>query len=409
MGCAAVGLPTQCNGLVFLGSPLQCEASGLPSTIPWTFEQRPGNALAAPLAAPANSNWLARPDAARGRGGAGRAIGAADRPHARRGGNCTLPGSRDLADAGLVVLGRLGLPSWRVACAALLPWLTLNLCPGAARAAPYQAISDILGASIPLDWRTPDPQDLLYMELPAGRVIIELAPDFAPRHVANVRALVRERYFDGLSINRVQDNYVVQWGDPEEKNRRPVLQAQTHLPAEFSRPSHSLAFDVLPEKDVYAPEVGFSRGFPAARDRAQDRAWLAHCYAMVGAARDVDADSGGGTELYAIIGHAPRQLDRNVTLLGRVLRGIEYLSSLPRGTGEKGFYESPAQRLPIRSVRVAADLDPAQRTDLEVLRTDTLTCCAGRRVASQPARRVDQGARGAHRVVQRAMPVRLKP
>src|SRR4029077_19586463 len=99
-----------------------------------------------------------------------------------------------------------------------------------------------------------------------------------------------------------------------------------------------------------------SGGFPAARDPASGRAWLAHCYGMVGAGRENDADSGGGPELYAVIGHAPRHLDRNVTLLGRVVLGIERLSVLPRGTAAMGFYEKPEERVPIRSLKVAADL-----------------------------------------------------
>jgi hypothetical protein len=74
-----------------------------------------------------------------------------------------------------------------------------------------------------------------------------------------------------------------------------------------------------------------------------------------------------------VIGHSPRQLDRNVTLLGRVVRGIELLSSLPRGTGPLGFYEKAEQRLPLRALRVAADVPVADRTPLEVLRTDTPT------------------------------------
>jgi peptidylprolyl isomerase len=85
----------------------------------------------------------------------------------------------------------------------------------------------------------------------------------------------------------------------------------------------------------------------------------------------VASDSGGGTDLYVVTGHAPRHLDRNVTLLGRVVKGMEMLSVLPRGTGALGFYERPEQRIPVRSVRVAADVPPAERTPLEVLRTDT--------------------------------------
>ncbi len=242
-----------------------------------------------------------------------------------------------------------------------------------ARAAPYQGIDEIIRASSSADWRVPDPDNLLLLDLPAGRVIIELAPAFAPNHVANVRALAREKYFDGLFIYRVQDNYVVQLGDPDEKNPRPIRHAKARLPAEFSRPSAGLPFDRLPEKDVYAPEVGFSDGFPVARDGAGGNAWLAHCYAMVGAGRDDDAGSGGGTEIYAVIGHAPRHLDRNVTLFGRVLQGIERLSSLPRGPAPMGFYEDASLRLPIQAVRIAADIDPAQRPRIAVMRTDTPT------------------------------------
>jgi peptidylprolyl isomerase len=231
--------------------------------------------------------------------------------------------------------------------------------------------ADVLAASTPADWRPLDPQSTLYMELPAGRVIIELAPQFAPHYVANVEALAREGYFNGLSVERVQDNYVVQWGDPEGK--KPIHAAQRTLAAEFERSSRGLSFMPLAETDTYAPEVGFSDGFPVALDPKLGRAWLIHCYGMVGAGRDSDVDSGGGTELYAVIGHAPRHLDRNVTLLGRVVQGMEILSSLPRGTGALGFYEKPEQRVPLKSFKVAADVPEAQRTPLEELRTDTQT------------------------------------
>jgi peptidylprolyl isomerase len=231
--------------------------------------------------------------------------------------------------------------------------------------------ADVLAASTPADWRPLDPQSTIYMELPAGRVIIELAPQFAPHYVANVEALARESYFSGLSVERVQDNYVVQWGDPEGK--KPIHAAQRTLAAEFERSSRGLSFMPLAEPDTYAPEVGFSDGFPVALDPKLGRAWLIHCYGMVGAGRDTDVDSGGGTELYAVIGHAPRHLDRNVTLLGRVVQGMEILSSLPRGTGALGFYEKPEQRVPLKSFKVAADVPEAQRTPLEELRTDTQT------------------------------------
>jgi peptidylprolyl isomerase len=234
--------------------------------------------------------------------------------------------------------------------------------------------ADVLGTSAATDWRPLDPQNTLYVELPAGRVIIELAPQFAPHHASNIEALAREGYYDGVAIVRSQDNYVVQWADPDGK--RPIKNARHTLAAEFERTARGVPFTPLVDPDTYAPEVGFSDGFPTARDPKFGRVWLVHCYGMVGAGRDNDVDSGGGTELYVVTGHAPRHLDRNVTLVGRVVQGMEMLSALPRGTGALGFYEKPEQRLPIKSVRVAADLPASQRTELEVLRTDTPTFTA---------------------------------
>src|SRR5258708_38332974 len=199
----------------------------------------------------------------------------------------------------------------------------------AAAAPPPRTAAELLAASPAADWRDTDPELTLYMELPSGRVVIELAPDFAPHHVANIRRLVRGGYFDGLAIVRTQDNYVVQWADPEEK--RPLGDAKRSLAPEFTRPiSPDLPFTALPDRDTYAPQTGFSAGFPAARDPKRKSTWLVHCYAMVGAGRDNAADSGSGAELYAVIGNAPRLLDRNVTLGGRVLPGIELRSPLRR-------------------------------------------------------------------------------
>ena len=244
--------------------------------------------------------------------------------------------------------------------------------PGSAEVAHRSlTTTDVLANSTAADWRPLDPQNTLYVELTAGRVIIELTPPFAPHTVANIQALAREGYYDGTAIVRAQDNYVVQWADPEGK--KPIKNAQRTVAAEFERTSRGIPFTPLIDPDSYAPEVGFSDGFPAARDPKFGRAWLVHCYGMVGAGRDNDVDSGGGTELYVVIGQAPRHLDRNVTLVGRVLQGMELLSAFPRGTGPLGFYEKPEQRVPIKSIRVAADVPASQRTELEVLRTDTPT------------------------------------
>lgn len=242
---------------------------------------------------------------------------------------------------------------------------------------------ELIAKSKPEEWRTPDPQNLLYMQLPQGRVVIELAPDFTPLHAANIRTLVREHYFDGLAIIRVQDNFVTQWGDPNDDDNgdkskiKPLGSAKHTLPPEYTRAIDAkLPWTSLPDGDVYAPQVGFSEGFPTARDPASNREWLVHCYGMVGVARNVAPDSGNGSSLYVAIGQAPRQIDHNLAIAGRVIEGMPYLSGLPRGTGPLGFYTQASQRVPILSVKLAADLPPAQREKLQVLRTDSSTFAA---------------------------------
>lgn len=269
---------------------------------------------------------------------------------------------------------------WRFICCFLVVGSYLEVAVCAAPVPPslkksHPTMAELLSSSQPTDWRPLDPEHTLYLELTSGRVVIELTPWFATGHVANVKALVREGYFDGLAIVRAQENYVVQWGDPnaeKPEHARPIHRAAKTLPAEFDRSYDRQApFTRLPDGDLYAPEVGFTAGFPVARDRRNGKMWLIHTYGMVGAGRDVRPDSGGGAELYVVIGQAPRQLDRNVTLFGRVIQGMEKLTTLPRGTGAMGFYEKPEQHVPIRSIRVAADVPLEARTPLEVLRTDT--------------------------------------
>jgi len=241
-------------------------------------------------------------------------------------------------------------------------------------------MAEVIAAAKPSDWHPLDPQNTLYLELGSGRVVIELAPAFAPKHFANIRALVHEKYFDGLAILRAQDNYVVQWGDPDSDDKakkRSFGSAQEKLKAEFTIPlSKDLPFTLLPDRDGYAPQTGFSGDFPAARDPKTNVAWMTHCYGTLGVGRDLDVDSGSGAELYVVIGASPRWLDRNITVVGRVVQGMELLSTLARGTGALGFYEKPEQRVPVKSIRLAADVPKKERTDLEVLRTDTPTFTA---------------------------------
>ncbi|MEA3017558.1 MAG: hypothetical protein QOI38_2280 [Sphingomonadales bacterium] len=235
-----------------------------------------------------------------------------------------------------------------------------------------QEPAQVLAASTAADWRPIDPENLLVMDLADGsRVAIELAPDFAPVHVANIRAFARAGWWGRATIYRVQDNYVTQWGNGDAENPMPPGVVATP-PAEYDRALDGLSPRPLGFPDSYAPMAGHSNGWPMAWDPQSGRAWLTHCYGSVGVARGLAPDTGSGSELYTVTGHAPRQLDLNIATVGRVVDGMGALSARPRGTGNLGFYQTERGEQPIRiaRIRIAADIPAGERPSYEVMRTD---------------------------------------
>jgi len=227
-------------------------------------------------------------------------------------------------------------------------------------------------------WRVPSLDSLIVMQLDSGQVVIELAPQFAPKHVENIKQLISDGYFDGTVILRSQDNYVVQWGDPavesadpepDLENTKSIGKAEAKIKVEFFRDNEDVDFQSIESRDAYADSVGFVDGFPVASDGK--RAWLAHCYGMVGVSRGNEDDSGNGSGLYVVTGHSPRHLDRNVTLVGRVLEGMELLASLPRGTGPLGFYETAAEYIPINTIQLSSSLEN-EVVSFEIMNTSSL-------------------------------------
>ena len=233
--------------------------------------------------------------------------------------------------------------------------------------------SEVLAASTAADWRPVDPENLLLMDFAdGGRVAIELAPAFAPVHVANIRAFARAGWWDDATVYRVQENYVAQWGNGDAENPLPQGVVRTP-PAEYDRPLEGLSPRPLGFPDSYAPLAGHADGWPVAWDPERGRAWLVHCYGTVGAGRELAPDTGTGGELYAVIGHAPRHLDLNIAAVGRVIDAMPALSARPRGSGPLGFLrpEAGEQAARIVRVRLAADLPAAGRPSYEVMRTDS--------------------------------------
>lgn len=218
------------------------------------------------------------------------------------------------------------------------------------------------------DWRAIPDDELLVMTLATGKtVVIRLAARFAPEHVANVRTLARAGWWNGESVYRVQENWVAQWGDPSEKKAMaPGVKA---VPAaEFE----IVAFDaaqILSRPDSYSAKSGITAdGWPIASDGKA--AWLTHCYGMVGVARDALPSTGSGSELFTPIGQSARRLDRNYTVVGRIIEGMQYLSALPRSDATMGFYATPGERTGIASVRLASDIPAAERPKFQYRSTD---------------------------------------
>lgn len=234
---------------------------------------------------------------------------------------------------------------------------------------PALLSQELLEAAKPEDWRRIPQRNLLYMQLESGLVLIELSSAFAPKHVLNIKQLAENHFWDGQRVLRVQDNYVTQWGD-ESQNKKKLKNVLAKIPGEYR--TTQIKKDLitpLNDKDVYTADVGFYSSFPVGYNN--DQTWLLHCYGTVGVSRGEEIDSGNGQGLYAVIGHSPRHLDLNITLVGKVRHGMEHLSSLPRGQGPMGFYLKPETEMKIKSVRMGTQLPKKQQKAIEVLRTDT--------------------------------------
>ncbi len=255
-----------------------------------------------------------------------------------------------------------------------LPQASANIAAGRAQPSPL-APSEIVAAAPRADWSAIAPADLLVMDLAPDakgkprRVVIQLMPaPFSQGWVGNIRKLAAAKFWDGTSINRVQDNYVVQWGDANAEDKTRARKLPDGLAA---MPESAYAAPAVTPPPVHDPARGwlntiedaygltqFWKGWPVARGgtmaKGVDTNWPVHCYGMVGVGRDMPPNTGTGAELYTVIGHAPRHLDRNIALVGRVIEGIEHLSSLPRGSGALGFYETPEERTAIVSIRIGS-------------------------------------------------------
>ncbi|OYW83309.1 MAG: peptidylprolyl isomerase [Asticcacaulis sp. 32-58-5] len=235
---------------------------------------------------------------------------------------------------------------------------------------PAPSPQEVIDAAPASAWKDIPAEDLVLIRFKDGSSsVLQLAPAFAPVHVANIKTLVKTGWLNSAALIRVQDNYVTQWGYPDAEEAPLPAGVVKVPPAEYDH-APSKAFKPLPYKDSFS-RAGHVATWPAATDGK--RQWLVHCYGMIGVARDVAPDTGSGSQLYTVIGQAPRALDRNVTLVGRVVAGMENLSARPRGTEELGFYKAPPEAGRFTSVTLVSDLPASERPKFQVMDTDSAT------------------------------------
>ena len=221
---------------------------------------------------------------------------------------------------------------------------------------------DEIASALAPDWRDVAPENLILIETEYGDIVIELNPDFAPNHANQFRQLVRDDVYNGIHFYRVIDAFVAQGGLQEDA----LIEPFPTLINENDRPLSDAPFIPLGNADLFAPIVGHINGFAVGRSESLEKEWLLHCPGALAMARDTDPDS-GGTEFYIVL-DAQRYLDRNLTIFGRVIDGMQYVQKLKRGVRaiESGVIQAPDVGNEILSMTVAADMDEMIRPIYQV-------------------------------------------
>lgn len=254
-------------------------------------------------------------------------------------------------------------------------WLAAGsaiLSAAPALAAKEEAVNPAAAiAEAPADaWRAIDPENLLIVDLPAGPLFIEMRPDLAPKHVEQIKTLVRQGFYDGLTFHRVIEGFVAQGGDPKGDGSGGSDLA--NIPAEFSHDTKEISEFTVIGRDRQAARVGLIDGVPAAAQpesvrsvRADRQAliWGAHCPGVMSMARSTDENS-ANSQFFLVVGDARQSLDGRYTVWGWIVDGMLSARRIERG-------EPPKRPTPIVRMRIASDLPAAERPNIKVMKSDS--------------------------------------
>jgi peptidylprolyl isomerase len=247
--------------------------------------------------------------------------------------------------------------------------LTVGVGVAAARPAPPRAHAPAPSAR---DWRTPDPQNLLVIDTNKGRIIVELTPEAAPKHVERLQVLAHKGFYDGQTFFRVIDRFMDQTGDPT--NKGDGASDLPNLKAEFTWRRDPASRSFVTVARPTGGEVGFLGPLPA-YGQASDYAsmtpdhkvstWGAYCPGVIGAARDEDNDSANSQ--FFLMRYAYPSLDKRYTAFGRVISGLDVVRAIKAAPPEDsgGQVVAPQDRM-IR-VRLLSDIPAADRPSVRVI------------------------------------------
>ena len=253
---------------------------------------------------------------------------------------------------------RVNLVPFGFALGCLALFQTVTAAPLAGKKSTAEIIAETTAA----DWRRIDADNTLYIELEAGRVVVELLPELAPEHIKQIRLLAREGVYDGLSFYRVIGGVVAQGGDPF--STRDIGSAAPQLLEEFEIP-YSKAWQVRRHVDAdgYASVTGWLKGHPIGIAPERGFAWGLHCTGAFAFGRN-EARNSASTEFYITL-QPQRYLDRNLTVFGRVIDGMTHLQRLRRVAPPETQNDDVGEV--IKSIRIASELPETERTDFEIL------------------------------------------
>jgi peptidylprolyl isomerase len=219
------------------------------------------------------------------------------------------------------------------------------------------------------NWRLLDPEQSVLLTLQHGQVVIELAPQFSPKHVQQFKELVRAGHYNGNKFYRVIDGFVAQGGpeDSSEQDRAvPLLKMESEIVT-----NADWSYTPVQKNDLFASETGFKDGFALGRNHEQNKAWLLHCPGVIAMARGNEADS-ASSHFYITNGQAPRYLDRIMTIFGRVVYGMNHVQAITRTQVLEG--EEPIKAeiyTPMVSLQIMSDVAKEQRIELEIENTES--------------------------------------